>query len=39
MSLEETAKKNAANAERTRKERLEANKKVLRDYNIKKKDK
>jgi len=39
MSLEETAKRNAANAERIRKEREEANKRVLRNYNIKKKDK
>lgn len=39
MNLEEVAKQNAANAERIRKEREEANKKVLRDYNIKKKDK
>ena len=39
MNLEEVAKQNAEKAERLRKERIEANKKVLREYNIKKKDK
>jgi len=36
MSLEENAKKNAAAEEKRRKERIEANKRILRDSNIKK---